>query len=327
MKNFSVQNVPVFTLAIILISMSCAVQAQNVNAGSDKINPAHQKDTSAVNKNKKTIILNPGFTYLSDLTYAGRKNVIGTPVLTPYFNLISTKGFFLSATGYINATKNVWSVDGAGITPGYSFDISKHFNGFLSGTKYFLSDSSSLILASMKGSIDGGLNYTPQLINIGVTFDYIFSKQHDFLAGLNISRDISIPVFSSGTFKISPTAAFTAGTQSFFETYYKNVITKKRIARSNGNPLGGLLGGGSSNPDSSVVTSVFTQKQEQEIRSFNALDISFYIPVNVHYGKFLFNFTPNLIFPFNQVNPSQSNTMPKLDNPFFFFTAGISMLL
>lgn len=327
MKNFSVRNVSIFTSAIILIGMSWAVQAQNVNAGSGKINPAHQKDTSAVNNSKKAIILNPGFTYISNLTYAGRKNVTGTPVLTPYFNLISTKGFFLSATGYINAAKNAWSLDGAGITPGYSFDISRHFNGFISGTKYFLSDSSSLILASMKGSLDGGLNYTPQLINIGVTFDYIFSKQQDFLAGLNISKDISIPVFSSGTFKISPTAAFTAGTQSFFETYYKNVITKKRVANANGNPLGGLLGGGSSNPDSSVVTSVFTQKQEQEIRSFNALDISFYIPVNVRYGKFLFNFTPNLIFPFNQVNPSQSNTMPKLDNPFFFFTAGIAMIL
>lgn len=327
MKNISVRNISIFILAI-SGCFSFAVQAQNINTGTGKMTTDHPKDTTTVNNNNKVIVLNPGFTYISNLTYAGRKNVTGTPVLTPYFNLISTKGFFLSATGYINATKNAWSVDGAGITPGYSFDISKHFNGFISGTKYFLSDSSSLILASMKGSIDGGLNYTPKLINIGVTLDYIFSKQQDFLAGLNISKDISIPVFSSGTLKISPTAAFTAGTQSFFETYYKNVITKKRVARSNGNLLGGLLGGGSSSPDSSVVTSVFTQKQEQEVRTFNALDISFYIPVNVHYGKFLFNFTPNIIFPFNQVDPSQSNTtMPKLDNPFFFFTAGVSMIL
>ncbi|MGH2642547.1 MAG: hypothetical protein ACRDE2_01240 [Chitinophagaceae bacterium] len=181
----------------------------------------------------------------------------------------------------------------------------------------------------MKGSIDGGLNYTPKLINIGVTLDYIFSNKADFLAGFNISKDISAPVFGTGTLKISPTAAFTAGTQSFFETYYKNVITKKRVSGSNGNrnPLGGLLGGGSSSPDSSIITSVFTQKQEEDIRSFNPLDISFYIPVNIHCGKFLFNFTPNLIFPFNQVDPNQSNALPKLDNPFFFFSAGVSMIL
>lgn len=327
MKNFTIRKIPLFIFAVTFGFMSCKAEAQNVNTGSGKIISTPQRDTTVAGNNKKAIILNPGFTYISNLTYAGRKNVAGTPVLTPYFNLISTKGFFLSATGYVNATKNAWSVDGAGITPGYAFDMSKHFNGFVSGTKYFLSDSSSLILASMKGSIDAGLNYTPKLINIGITFDYIFSKQQDFLAGMNISKDISLPVFSTGTLKISPTAAFTAGTQSFFETYYKNVITKKRVSHSNGNPLGGLLGGGTPNPDSSVITSVFTQKQEQEIRSFSPLDISFYIPINVHYGKFLFNFTPTLVFPFNQVNPNQSTTLPKLDNPFFFFSAGVSMLL
>ncbi|MGH2642548.1 MAG: hypothetical protein ACRDE2_01245 [Chitinophagaceae bacterium] len=114
MKNFRIRNVSIFILAI-SGCFNCAVQAQNINTGTGKITSDHQKDTTTVNNSKKVIVLNPGFTYISNLTYAGRKNVIGTPVLTPYINLISTKGFFLSATGYINTTKNAWSVDGAGI--------------------------------------------------------------------------------------------------------------------------------------------------------------------------------------------------------------------
>lgn len=312
----------------ILAGISNTVAAQSINRPYET-QSTDKNDTTIQSTHTKSLLFNPGFIYISNLTYAGRKNAVGTPVLTPYLNLISTKGFFISATGYINTTKNEWSIDGAGITPGYAFDLSKHFSGSISATKYFLSDSSSLILASMKGSIDGELDYTPKLLNAGVTFDYIFGKQQDILAGFNISKDISIPVFNTGTFKISPTAAFTAGTQSFYETYYKNVITKRHIAdnNGNGNPLGNLLGGGQSNPDSSVVTSFFTQKQEEEIRSFNPLDISFYIPVNIHYGKFLFSFTPNLIFPFNQVPPNQSAYLPKLNKPFFFFTAGASVIL
>lgn len=289
------------------------------------------KDTTTESNGQKELFINPGFEYISDLTYAGRKNTVGTPVLTPYVNLILKKGLFLSTTGYINAAKGDWGLDGASVTPGYVFQLSRHFNGYISGTKYFLADSSSLILASLKGSFDAGINFTPKLINAGVTFDYLLSHSHDFLAGINLSRDIATKVFKSGSLKISPTASFTAGTQSFYETYYTSTITKRKTASGSSshpsNPLGGILGGGQQNPDSSIITSIITQKQQKEIRKFRPLNISFYISVYLHVKKFQFDFTPNLVFPFNQVDLADGSSSSQLNKPFFFCTAGVSLIL
>lgn len=292
---------------------------------------ARDKDTADEKQPQRKLFINPGFEYISDLTYAGRKNTLSTPVLTPYVNLILKKGFFLSTTGYVTAAKGHWGLDGASITPGYVFHLSKHFNGYISGTKYFLADSSSLILASLKGSLDAGINFTPQLMNAGITIDYLWGNKHDFLAGINISKDLTAKVFKSASLSISPTASFTAGTQSFYETYYTNTITKKKTSSGssslNSNPIGGILGGGQQSPDSSIITSVVTQKQQKEIREFRPLNVSVYIPVYLQLKKFQFDFTPTLSFPFNQVNLNDQQTSPKLNKPIFFCTAGVSMIL
>jgi hypothetical protein len=289
------------------------------------------KDTTIKKQQQKKIFINPGFEYISDLTYAGRKDPVGIPVLTPYINLILKKGFFLSATGYINAAKGQWGIDGAGVTPGYVFQLSKHFNGYVSGTKYFLADSSSLILASMKGSMDAGINFTPKLINAGITFDYLFGNKQDLLAGANLSRDITTKVFKNGSLKISPTVSFMAGTQSFYETYYTNTITKRHTSSGspsqNTNPLGGILGGGQQNGDSSIMTSIITQKHQKELREFRPLNIGFYIPIYLHVKKIQFDFTPNLVFPFNQVSLNDQSSSSQLNKPFFFCTAGFSLIL
>lgn len=289
------------------------------------------KDTTIEKQQQKKLFINPGFKYISNLTYAGRKNTVGTPVLTPYLNLILKKGFFLSATGYINATKDHWGFDGAGITPGYVFKLSKHFNGYISGTKYFLADSSSLILASMKGSVDGGINFTPKLINAGITFDYIIGDKQDFLAGASLSRDIKAKIFKKASLKISPTASFMAGTQSFYETYYTQTITKQHAPSDpsqDSGPLGGILGGGQENTNNpGVITSVITEKKQREIRAFRPLNISFYIPLYLHAGKLQFDFTPNLVFPFNQVDLADGSSSSNLNKPFFFCTAGMSLIL
>lgn len=312
----------ILLLMAILLGISELAMAQ-------KAPPSDNKDTVS----QKQLFINPGFNYISDLTYAGRKNIVSAPVLTPYVNLILKKGFFLSATGYINASKGQFGIDGASITPGYVFQLSKHFNGYASATKYFLADSSSLILASIKGSIDAGFGFSSKLIDAGVTLDYIFGEKQDFLTGVNLSKDIKASLFKNISLKISPTASFTAGTQSFYKTYYINTITQKR--NSSGSPpsrpsgiLGGILGPdqGDGDTSSTVINTVTTEKKQKEIRKFNPLNISFYVPVNVHVGKFKLSLTPNIVFPFNQVNLSDGPSSVQLNKPFFFYTAGMSLV-
>lgn len=287
-------------------------------------------DTAAENHLQKKLFINPGFEYISNLTYAGRKNSVRTPVLTSYMNLILKKGFFLATTGYLNASKNDWGFEGASITPGYVFRLSKKFSGYISATKYLLTDSSSLILASMKGSVDGGLNFKPRLMNAGITFDYIFGSKPDLLTGINLSKDITTKIFKKVTLKITPTASFMAGTQSFYETYYTKSVKKWPTAGSSGasGPLGGILNGGQPNiNDSSLVTSVVTEKKQKEMKDFRPLNVSFYLTVYIQVGKLQFDLTPNLVFPFNQVNLEDGSSSPELNKPFFFGSAGVSLIL
>lgn len=313
----------------VLLFLLMAISTIGTATAQKSVGLKNEKDSVELKKPQNKIFLNPGVTYISNLTYAGRKNAVGVQVLTPYFNVISKKGAFLSATGYINTSPGSRAMDGMSVTPGYVFTLSKHFNGFVSGTKYFLTDSSSLIFSSMKASIDAGMNFTPKLINAGLTFDYLIGTKQDFIAGTNISKDIKTTVFKKAALKLSPTVSFQAGTQSFYETYYTNTITRRRVpagGSSNSGPLGGILGGGSSNPDSTIVTSIITEKSQREVRQFRPLNINFSIPLNLHVGKFMLDIDPNLVFPFSQVNFNERQSSIHLNKPFFFYTAGMSMI-
>lgn len=292
-----------------------------------------QDDTSAITLDKKRLFINPGVTYISNLTYEGRKAANSTPVLTPYINLILQQGFFLSAAGYINAGGGLWGVEGAGITPGYVFQLGKHFNGFLSATKYFFDDSSSLILSSLKGSADAGVDFQSAILNAGLSLDYLIGDTHDLIVGSNIGKTLEWKnIFRAVTLKAEPTASFSMGSQSFYETYYTHTILKRQASSGSSprdeGPLGGLLESGqtgSNDPD--IITETVAEKKQREVHRFRPLNISFYLPVTVHIHKLQLSFTPNIAFPFNQVNLDGGQSSTRLNQAFFFYSAGISLLL
>lgn len=299
--------------------------------------PEAQKD-SLVTKKVKKIFLNPGLSFISNLTYAGRRDSAAIPVLLPYLNLISTKGFYLSAMAYANLASHSGSIDGFSLSPGYAFTLNKKWDGYVSATKYFLSSGSSLILSSLDASVDGGINFKPHFMQFGLSADWLIGPSQDVLSGLMIGKELDWKAGKtrSTAIKWDPNLTLTAGTQSFYQTYYQTVVTQQKVPvpgsgtpSGGGGGLGGILGSGSSGstvPDSTLIQRTRQQQEQRQVRSFSLLNLSVAAPLNLSAGVWRIQFSPTLVFPVNGVSFNGSSTNSWVDKPFFYFSMGLGWL-
>ena len=251
----------------------------------------------------KTIFINAGLQYLSSLTYAGRRDSASVPVLLPTLTLISTKGFFISGIGYFDLNGSKSGNEGFSVTPGYvfSFDKKKEFGGAISFTKFFITNTSPIILASFNATIDGQLHYNPgNVVKITVAGSYRFDKQNqtDIVNDVELSKEIQLT--TSGTnkkdgLKITPDVTFYSGTQSFSQ------VVNNTVTQNTGNIL---------NPTKTVTT----QTQEQ-VRQYKLLAASGSMQVTYAIKTWQLGFTPYLIKPYN----AGQNGL------YFLFTTGVSV--
>lgn len=280
----------------------------------------NKADSLAITKN---ILLNVGSQYVSNLTYAGRRDISSVPILLPNITLVSTKGFFLGTAAYVNATQNNFSADGLSITPGYVFPLSsnKKLGGVLSATKYFFKDSSAVILNSFNATTDAAIYYQAKLMKISLSGSYQIGKiQNDFVNTLELLKEI--PLIKG--LKISPTLSLMAGTQSFYQTYYTQTTRQRKIINPSENnaPIVPILpGGGNQQPSESVINETVTEEQQREIRKYNLLASTLSVPFNYKINQLQLNFTPYFIKPINQV---QLSSEEQAGNLFFLFNTGIS---
>lgn len=284
----------------------------------------------------KSLFFNAGLQYISNLTYAGRRDFSSVPILLPTFTVVSKQGLFLSGAGYFDLNGSNSGTEGLSATPGYvfSFGTKKEFSGAISATKYFITGSSPIILSSFTATIDGQLSYNPaQIVKITLGASYRFNKQNsnDIINNVELSKEIALVKTGANKtngLKIAPTATLYTGTQSFYETYY----TTSQVQRAVDNPsspssspiLGGLIpgsSGGSSSPGQTIITQTDTQQKQQEVKQYTVLAGSATMPVTYTIDKVQLTFTPYFIKPFNQV--SYNNT--SMNGLYFLFTGGVSV--
>jgi hypothetical protein len=255
---------------------------------------------------QKSLFLNAGFTYVSNLTYGGRYDSSSVPVVAPSVILITRKGFFIGAVGYVDAGNGSYGLEGASITPGFAWHINPKWMAMFSATKYFTVTNSLIILGALNATGDAALYFTPKFINMDAGAEYIFGKSNnDVLTHFEVSKDLKLNhIGEKGKLKISPTIALYAGTQSFYETYYtKQVENKKIIPGGNtSGGLGGLLPGGNTDTSQNTnpLTYVVTQQQQKKINQFNLLSLDLSLPVNFSLGKWQITASPHWLLPFNQ---------------------------
>lgn len=184
-----------FTL-LILCCVVISLKAQTI-----------QSDTLAKNSTKtqgQSLFVNAGLQYMSNLTYAGRKDLKSDPILLPTLTLITKSGFFLCGIGYGDISSGI-KVEGYSITPGYVFtlDAKKQFSGAISATKYFITNSSPVILSSFNATFDGQLSYNPGAVKLTVGASYRLGKsgKNDIVNSLEIAKEIEL-IKASGTGKL-----------------------------------------------------------------------------------------------------------------------------
>jgi len=256
-------------------------------------------DTGVNKQTSKSLFVNTGLLYLSDLTYAGRKDPSSSPVLLPTLTLISRKGLFVSAIGYFDLNGGKTPVEGLSVTPGYvfSFDKAKQYGGAISATKYFITNSSPIILSSFNATIDGQLYFNPQnIVKLTVAASYRIGKQdeNDIINDVELSKEIEITKSGKNNkdgFKITPDATLYAGTQTFTQP---------------------------ADSSKSVINSILpptSQTTPQKIKQYNLLALSGSLQLTYVVKTWQINFTPYLIKPYN----TNQNGL------YFLFTTGLNV--
>jgi len=277
-----------------------------------KVNGQQLKADTSVNKQApKSLFINAGLQYLSQLTYAGRRDASSVPVLLPTFTLISTKGFFVAAIGYFDINGAKSAAEGLSITPGYvfSFDKKKEFGGAISATKYFITDNSPIILSSFNATIDGQLHYSPDnIVKLTIDGSYRFSKQgaNDVINDAELSKEIQLTKSGKNNkdgLKITPTLTLYSGTQSFYKTSDSTI--------NNSSVLKNILSPGQT-----------TTTQNQQVRQYTILALSGSLQLTYVIKTWQISFTPYLIQPYHQVN--YVNNTPQ-NGTYFLFTTGVSV--
>jgi len=287
---------------------------------------AQQKaDTAAKNKE---LFLNAGIQYLSNLTYAGRRDESSVPVLLPSLTLVSKQGLFVSAIGYFDLNGSKSGTEGLSVTPGYvfTFDAKRYYGGNVSATKYFITKSSPIILSSFNATIDGQLYANPDNIvkfTGGVSYRFNKNNSNDIVNTAELSKEIS--ALKNGTggksgLKITPTATLYAGTQSFYQTYYtESQVTRSVEVPQKQTPINVLF---PNQPKQNIITQTVTQQNQREVRQYKLLAFSGSLPFTYTVNKWQILFTPYLIKPFNQVD-YVTNT--KMSGLYFLFTTGVNV--
>jgi len=284
--------------------------------------------TDTADKSTKKIFFNAGLQYMSNLTYAGRRDNSSVPVLLPSFTVVSKAGLFISATGYFDLSGASSQSEGVSITPGYvfSFDQKKEYGGSLSATKYFITSNSPIILSSFNFTGDLQLYSNPgNIIKFTLAASYRAGKDggNDIISSGQLSKEVS--VFTNGAgkkdgLKVEPTATIYAGTQSFEQTYYTQSQVQRAVTNpSPSNPLNVLF---PSQPSQTIVTQTVTQQKQQEVRQYKPLALSASVPFTYSISKVQLSFTPYFIKPLNQVDYTSNTAMNGL---YFLFTTGASV--
>jgi hypothetical protein len=276
----------------------------------------------------KEVFVNVGAQYISNLTYAGRRDESSVPLILPSVTLVSKHGFFLSAIGYFDLNGSKSGAEGLSVTPGYvfGFDSKKYYGGNVSATKFFITGSSPIILSSFDATIDAQLYANPDnIVKFTVGGSYRFDKndEHDIINTAELSKEIFAyktgPTKLNGL-KFTPTASLYAGTQSFYQTYYtESQVTRSVETPQKQTPINILF---PNQPKQTIISQTVTQENQKEVRRYQLLALSGSMPVTYVINKVQLIFTPYLIKPFNQVDYVSNTSKNGL---YFLFSVGGSV--
>lgn len=251
--------------------------------------------------------------YASDWVFAGRKDSVKAPYLTPAIGYYHKSGLFVKASlSYLTAAAQQ-RVDMFGLSGGYFFQ-KRNFYAGVNTSGWFFNDSSYTVQSAVRfnGNVFAGYDFGIADLMLGGTI-MTGSSTSDFLAGAELSHMFFT---AADRLKITPSVYLLMGTQQYYNEYYSTRSSgiKGRGGQGQGSGSGS---GGSSQTVQTVVTI-------DNSRQFQALAWEFSLPVSYTIKKLSLHINPVYAIP---VNPSvvtidQTQYKESLSNV-FYLTAGI----
>jgi hypothetical protein len=262
---------------------------------------ANSQSTDSTDDDKKNH-LKAGIQYISNQSYAGRTDSLKLPVIIPSVNFETHLGFYIKGSGYLNLSTNNKGFDGISIEPGYEFS-KKNWDGSISLVKNFISDSSNLIIAPVKASLEFYLENENKIITPSIGAEYIFSDEgNDFIFYGGIAKLITLSKDNKEiSATLEPSVSIGGGTQNFYYSFLKNYAPNghgKNKGRSQTNSPG--------------------QTSKKESDQFALLNTGFEMPIDLTKGKFEWKTTPAIESPLNLA--TEGATGAQQEKPFFYIS-------
>ncbi|HEX8378825.1 MAG TPA: hypothetical protein VF602_13490 [Pedobacter sp.] len=178
-----------------------------------------QSNTTSDTTEKAKTSLRLGALYSSNISYYGQTAAERLPYTFGYAQLFLRNGLYLTAQTY-KLLNSESGISGAGLTAGYSFDLSKSLSGTLSYGRSFYPDSSRLFQSVNQDVASASLNYDWQWLTTRLDADYALGSESAFYSTFNLSKyiDLGLSFSSKDYLTLEPSIEIVGGTQRFPET-------------------------------------------------------------------------------------------------------------
>lgn len=244
-------------------------------------------------------------TYQSHASYRGRDNGVDESSFGPTVTYHHRSGIFFGGTvGW--TSQPTPGPDDADLTAGYEFDLSPRFDGSLSYTHYWYSDSSAKPQSVTNQSVGGMFTFDAEAVTLLADLSYDFgggSGAAEFTATLDVSRDILVPGKTlGGMLLLSPTVSAAWGDQD-------ERLLARRLQRAKKKAV--------------IVRSV----KPSSVFGIMAYELSF--PARLHVGAFSVESEFDYVIPADVLGTGKSllNKDPSSTTPFASATLMVSLSL
>ena len=269
-----------------------------------------RKDLRKVSTYKQSTF-RAGVSFTNDYVYAGRKDSIASPYLTPYISYINKSGFFTRASISYLTEKSESRIDLFNVMLGYSFN-GEHLFGGVNTNIFFFNAKSYAVQSEIDASANGYLGYGINEFDISADFSTLIGKELDIMTGLELSKSIYA---DKDRLQINPTIYTIAGTQQYYNEYYI-------IRGSNSVSRSGRKGRGGSTTQPATQTTVVIN----ESSAFKLLAVDLSMPIHYTINKVRLSFLPAYAIPLNSSSITIDQTTKTEDiKNVFYFTVGISI--
>jgi hypothetical protein len=266
-----------------------------------------KQDTTQFKSINQTSKVNLRLQYSNDWVYAGRKDSLAAPYLTPSILYLHHSGFFVK--GFLSYLTNENRIDVWGVGAGYRMNKKNLYWG-IGGELRLFNDSSYAIQSAVTSMAYTYLGYDLPWLETTIDVNGFFGDVGDVLVGVELGKTFFL---DDNKLSIYPFAYGLWGTQQYYGEYitYKSTTQRKKQGQGGVNP-----------------PSIITNTIVEESTKFKFLSIDLGLSLRYKLNNMSINFMPSYAIPFNPSTFKTDNTISQenLKNT-FYFNVGISFLL